>query len=173
MAGDGEADGDWVLSKSLQVGDLLKSRTGEWNPILSIEKVTETQTTYNFEVEKNHDYFVGENGWLVHNQSFGNARFAAPAEGPAIATSRIELEASFKNAGLNFTRSTQTAENGLIFADARNGNLFRVMEGISFHPRLITSASGGNPIAPWGGNIPSIIRGKSAVRSLTHFPLGP
>ncbi len=61
--------GDWVLSKSLRVGDLLKSKNGEWKPILSIEKLVETQTTYNFEVAKNHDYFVGLIGWLVHNQS--------------------------------------------------------------------------------------------------------
>lgn len=65
----GEDDGDWVLSKSLRVGDLLKDKTGAWKPIISIERVAETQTTYNFEVAKNHDYFVGQNGWLVHNQS--------------------------------------------------------------------------------------------------------
>jgi hypothetical protein len=58
-----------VLSKTLKVGDLLKNRTGEWQPIRSIEKVAETLATYNFEVAKNHDYFVGQNGWLVHNQS--------------------------------------------------------------------------------------------------------
>jgi hypothetical protein len=48
---------------------LLKSKTGEWKPILSIEKVAGTNATYNFEVQQNHDYFVGESGWLVHNQS--------------------------------------------------------------------------------------------------------
>lgn len=61
--------GEWVLSKSLRVGDLLKDKTGEWKPIIAIEKVAETKATYNFEVFKNHDYFVGQNGWLVHNQS--------------------------------------------------------------------------------------------------------
>jgi RHS repeat-associated protein len=62
-------DGDWILSKSLKVGDLLKDKTGEWKPIVSIEKVDETLLTYNFEVADNNNYFVGENGWLVHNQS--------------------------------------------------------------------------------------------------------
>jgi hypothetical protein len=71
----GEADGDWVLSESLRVGDLLLSKTGEWLPILSIQKVAETNATFNFEVEQNHDYFVGENGWLVHNQSWKSKPF--------------------------------------------------------------------------------------------------
>ena len=57
------------MSKSLKVGDLLRDRTGTWKPILSIEKVAETKAIYNFEVVKNHDYFVGESGWLVHNDS--------------------------------------------------------------------------------------------------------
>jgi len=48
---------------------LLKLASGEWKPILSIQGVQESATTYNFEVAKNHDYFVGQNGWLVHNQS--------------------------------------------------------------------------------------------------------
>lgn len=38
-------------------------------PIPSIERVEQTKATYNFEVANNHDYFVGEIGWLVHNQS--------------------------------------------------------------------------------------------------------
>jgi hypothetical protein len=29
----GEDDGDWILSKSLKVGDLLRLQTGEWKPI--------------------------------------------------------------------------------------------------------------------------------------------
>jgi RHS repeat-associated protein len=72
LSADLDDEGDWVLSESLRVGDLLLSKTGEWKPILSIEKVAETNATYNFEVEQNHDYFVGENGWLVHNQSLAD-----------------------------------------------------------------------------------------------------
>ena len=67
LSSNSDDDGDWVLSKSLRVGDLLKDRTGAWKPTLAIEKVVQTEATYNFEVERNHDYFVGENGWLVHN----------------------------------------------------------------------------------------------------------
>jgi hypothetical protein len=66
----GEDDeGEWILSKNLRVGDLLKLVSGEWKPIVDIQVVRETRITYNFEVEKNHDYFVGRNGWVVHNQS--------------------------------------------------------------------------------------------------------
>ena len=102
------------------------------------------------------------------------ARFAAPESGPAIATSRTELVESLQNAGLPSQASQRTTENGLIFTDPQNGNLYRIMEGGTHHPpRLITSAPGGNPIAPWGGKIPSGILGRSGVRNLTHFPLRP
>jgi hypothetical protein len=53
----------------LQVGDSLRLANGVWKPILEIQVVQETYATYNFEVEKNHNYFVGQNGWLVHNDS--------------------------------------------------------------------------------------------------------
>jgi hypothetical protein len=42
---DGEADGDWVLSKSLRVGDLLRDKRGAWKPIISIEKVERKDST--------------------------------------------------------------------------------------------------------------------------------
>jgi RHS repeat-associated protein len=69
LSANSDDEGDWILSKDLQVGNLLRLPTGEWRPIVNIRIVQQTQTTYNFEVEKNHDYFVGRNGWLVHNQS--------------------------------------------------------------------------------------------------------
>jgi hypothetical protein len=55
------------LSKDLQVGNLLRLTTGKWEPIIEVQVVQKTAATHNFEVEQNHDYFVGENGWLVHN----------------------------------------------------------------------------------------------------------
>ncbi|MBK8151189.1 MAG: hypothetical protein IPK58_24035 [Acidobacteria bacterium] len=39
-----------------------------------MERVAETQATFNFEVEGNHNYFVGLGGWLVHNDCWSLAR---------------------------------------------------------------------------------------------------
>ncbi|MBK7707309.1 MAG: hypothetical protein IPJ30_16560 [Acidobacteria bacterium] len=56
-----------MAAESLKTGDLLKNSAGEWKPIIAIERVFESRATYNFEVEGNHNYFVGLGGWLVHN----------------------------------------------------------------------------------------------------------
>ena len=63
---------------------MLKNRNGELKPIVSIERVEKKKATYNFEVAKNHDYFVGRNGWLVHNQSRTTPSFLGQENGPAI-----------------------------------------------------------------------------------------
>lgn len=67
-------DGDWIAAESLKTGDLLRNSAGEWKPIVSIERVAETRATFNFEVEGNHNYFVGLSGWLVHNDCWSLAR---------------------------------------------------------------------------------------------------
>ena len=59
----------WVEAGNLHPGDELKTVNGTvivgrvW-----FEQLDEPQTTYNFEVEGAHNYFVGENGILVHNR---------------------------------------------------------------------------------------------------------
>ncbi|MBK7707316.1 MAG: hypothetical protein IPJ30_16595 [Acidobacteria bacterium] len=67
-------DGDWIAAEWLKAGDLLKNSAGEWKPIIAIERVAETRATFNFEVEGNHNYFVGLGGWLVHNDCWSLAR---------------------------------------------------------------------------------------------------
>lgn len=62
--------GDWVASKDLQVGDILRLQDGETTVIinLSVKHLDEPVTVYNFEVEDWHAYFVGSEGVLVHNK---------------------------------------------------------------------------------------------------------
>jgi hypothetical protein len=56
-----------VPARQIQKGDLVFTAKGQWHKVQSIAALPEQQTVYNFEVEGNHDYFVGASGILVHN----------------------------------------------------------------------------------------------------------
>jgi hypothetical protein len=60
----------WIATENLKVGELLSLEDGSETSIESITHYeTEETTVYNFEVEGNDSYYVGEVGVLVHNQS--------------------------------------------------------------------------------------------------------
>ena len=59
--------GNWVRASQLLVGDSVLTRKGTWTKVTAISALEEVQTVYNFEVDKNHDYFAGRKGVLVHN----------------------------------------------------------------------------------------------------------
>ena len=65
--GDEVQYGGWVDAKNIIVGDYLLGSTGEWLQVVSISFIQSNETVYNFEVEDNHNYFVGKQGVLVHN----------------------------------------------------------------------------------------------------------
>jgi hypothetical protein len=49
------------------VGDLVLDRGGNWRKVLAVKPLEGLQTVYNFEVDGDHDYYVGKSGVLVHN----------------------------------------------------------------------------------------------------------
>lgn len=63
----GDASARWLNSGDLRVGDRLLTIGGTWRAITAITPVEGQETVYNFTVDKDHDYFVGETGFLVHN----------------------------------------------------------------------------------------------------------
>lgn len=62
-------DKGFVSAKDLSVGDILRLSNGALIPVsaISVEKLENPETTYNFEVADFHTYYVGENKVLVHN----------------------------------------------------------------------------------------------------------
>ena len=62
--------GNYKLAKYLKIGDELKSFNNETIEIINIEtkKLEKEIFVYNIEVKDNHNYFVGENKILVHNE---------------------------------------------------------------------------------------------------------
>jgi len=70
-------EGEWRPARQLRVGSEVKLASGIWARVLEIERRTGEFTVYNFEVADNHNYFVGQNGLLVHNQCWLEIREAA------------------------------------------------------------------------------------------------
>ncbi len=64
-------DGVWIPAGEMQIGDRLLTIDGQWRRITAITPVEHEETVYNFTVAKDHDYFVGETGFLVHNVDCG------------------------------------------------------------------------------------------------------
>ncbi len=58
----------WVQAMDLQIGDMVMLSDGSYHPITSIRRLSHDGTVYNFSVENNNNYFVTEDGILVHNQ---------------------------------------------------------------------------------------------------------
>ncbi|MCP4624947.1 MAG: hypothetical protein GY850_15690, partial [bacterium] len=75
----------WIGASDLLPGDEVFSSNGGWLKLSGGVWLSERQTVYNFEVEGLHNYFVGEIGAWVHNNSMvkGAKRGPKPkGEGP-------------------------------------------------------------------------------------------
>lgn len=59
----------YVAAKYLSIGDCVQTAEGGYLPITSIKQETldDSIAVYNFTVDDNHSYYVGENELLVHN----------------------------------------------------------------------------------------------------------
>ena len=57
----------WIDAGDLVAGDLIETEDGGWAEVESVKPLDGLAVVYNFTVDKDHDYFVGETGFLVHN----------------------------------------------------------------------------------------------------------
>ncbi len=56
----------WIAAGDLRPGDLVQRPDGSWTLILQIRRIAGA-AVFNFEVERNHNYYVGQQGALTHN----------------------------------------------------------------------------------------------------------
>ena len=74
----------WIRAKDLKAGDIILLLDGTQARIESVEseQLDKPVKVYNFEVEDYHTYFVGRDGWLVHNvcTSYGLLRSIAKTD---------------------------------------------------------------------------------------------
>lgn len=64
------SDGDWQEIQDLQAGDELENITGDRLRIKNIGLFSRSAVVYNFSVRHNENYFVTEEGLLVHNATY-------------------------------------------------------------------------------------------------------
>ncbi|MFC6593129.1 polymorphic toxin-type HINT domain-containing protein [Deinococcus lacus] len=68
--GHEELNERWVGAGHLQSGDKLKLADGREGSVINVTTQAKTQEMFNLTVAEAHTFYVGGNGWLVHNQTF-------------------------------------------------------------------------------------------------------
>ncbi|GGJ33179.1 hypothetical protein GCM10008938_19280 [Deinococcus roseus] len=65
--GHSDLSDKWVGAGHLKVGDKLKQADGTLGEVRYVNIIEQARTMYNLEVAEAHTFFVGAQGWLVHN----------------------------------------------------------------------------------------------------------
>ncbi|MGE8433361.1 polymorphic toxin-type HINT domain-containing protein [Chryseobacterium joostei] len=58
---------EWIQAGQLKAGDLLHLKGGDYTTVISIETLPHYEKVYNFDIADNENYYVTEDGILVHN----------------------------------------------------------------------------------------------------------
>nr|WP_314499563.1 polymorphic toxin-type HINT domain-containing protein [uncultured Chryseobacterium sp.] len=58
---------EWIEAGNLEAGDLLHLKGGDYTTIISTETLPHYEKVYNFDIDDNENYYVTEDGILVHN----------------------------------------------------------------------------------------------------------
>ena len=94
-------DDGWVAAEDLEVGDEVATAEGESESVDDIVPniLDEPITVYNFAVMDNHNYFVGENKFLVHNMCATDPNASKSTLGKAAETQADEIKRGIKTGG--------------------------------------------------------------------------
>jgi hypothetical protein len=164
-----ESEQRWFKAVDLKAGMELRLRSGETAAITSVkvDDLGQPETTYNFEVSHQHDYFVGQNGVLVHNGPgfvVGPTGIVFPVPAGAVGPTPV-INPNGVQTGVAFTGGSGGA-NGQV-------NTIRIMD-----PTLPRGASPGYPngyvtyqngVGP-GAQAVDPYSGQTVPRSQAHYP---
>jgi len=67
--GHEELNTHWVGAGHLQIGDKIKQAGGTTGVVANVTTLQQTQEMFNLTVDEAHTFYVGQDGWLVHNAS--------------------------------------------------------------------------------------------------------
>ncbi|KQS92070.1 polymorphic toxin-type HINT domain-containing protein [Chryseobacterium sp. Leaf394] len=70
-------NGQFKDAEEIDIGEYLLAQNGKFIKVLSLNYILKTEKVYNFEVEEDHCYFVGEDGVLVLNKCYHTTFFNA------------------------------------------------------------------------------------------------
>lgn len=130
LATGDEADAkDWVTASELRVGDQVLRPDGKWTRITSIWQERTPITVYNFEVEGNHSYFVGDIGVLSHNCAASDiaARVVRGFKNLQCAECAETLLSAFNKAGIQGTiRELRSSADVIVSAGQNTGEAISI-----------------------------------------------
>ncbi|WP_230285589.1 polymorphic toxin-type HINT domain-containing protein [Deinococcus sp. 23YEL01] len=69
--GHGDLSRNWVGAGHLKIGDKIKQADGTTGLVANVTTVQQTREMFNLTVSEAHTYYVGNDGWLVHNGGGG------------------------------------------------------------------------------------------------------
>lgn len=99
--GHEELNSHWVGAGHLVVGDKLKLADGHEGKVLNVTTFQKTQQMFNLTVQTAHTFYVGGQGWLVHNVACPDWVSRVPSPGGNLVIhpgkySQSELDAASK-----------------------------------------------------------------------------
>jgi hypothetical protein len=145
----GDKAAGWIKAGNLQVGDFLLTNENKWSKVTAIDASEGQQTVYNFEVEDNHNYYVGIAGVLVHNEGPCNNYLRSRSEAFQDAKRANDIPTSQQP---DLTIKSGTAEGDAAGLDSRNVRQYEFTnsEGqkISIREDLPVDYGDGGPAQP-------------------------
>lgn len=137
----------WVSACKLKAGDKVLLSDGKYGIIVSvkIEELETPETTYNFEVEDFHTYFVGENPVCVHNKNC-NIQTGDAEDYSVHESKRAAYRAAKRDAGVLSQQPIKPNGQAVAHAVDRNGHVLRQGATYNFKGgKQILLHSGGHP----------------------------
>jgi hypothetical protein len=116
----------WIDAGDLVADEQIETQDGRWVAVQSVTPISGLATVYNFTVAEDHDYFVGEQGLLVHNAGPG---YTVTPNGTVIPTDPNELLNNLQN--LTDTSTNPTSSRKFVGQDSEGPMRIRIEQA---HP---------------------------------------
>ncbi|GAA5534078.1 hypothetical protein Dalu01_02486 [Deinococcus aluminii] len=130
----------WVGAGHLKVGDKIKQADGTTGVVANVVTLQQTREMFNLTVSEAHTFYVGQDGWLVHNQN-----------GPACGVAQLQrLKAEYAAVDISDAVPFLLKKGGLSQKAIQSST--RIMEGSDLgNPAVIkVLTKDGSNIADWG-----------------------
>ncbi len=162
----------FIPARELKLGDtlLLSDNTCVIIEEIEVEQLSNPETTYNFEVEDYHTYYVTESKILVHNKCIFDELGVKDFNEVASKYKPDELVSKLDDMGYSKSVSLKNPNSPATIMTSPNGQYtFRIQsinpQGGTAYFRVFNA--GGNPLAA-NGLFPSAAT-RAEMRALTHF----
>ncbi|WP_167883873.1 Hint domain-containing protein [Leptospira stimsonii] len=112
----------WTEAKDLRAGDITLTAEGETLKVVSILIDERQETVYNFEVEEDHTYFVGEVGVWVHNATGYAPTFSACRNSGNSNCDQIKLAIKNADESINILTYDNASDGKMDVYKAKDGS---------------------------------------------------